>query len=294
VYISKLALVIIACYIAFISGQTYLRGRLREEIILNLQAYDTYIGNEKTYLYRMGRDNDGGYVVPNVALARSDALLGYGIADDASFEESFSKIYNKPSYGFDCSCKRVVSTNDLFTFIPECIGTTDFVYKNSNASKNVTSFKTQIDNLKLTNKPVFIKMDIEGAEFKTLPEILAQSQNVTGIVLELHFNKRILKLWKSLQLVKQLNKDFFLVHFHTNNYVKAEFKTKNISKGDKAEFKTKNISKGNIGSVIELTYINKSLVSKATKISDMDFPTALDQPNCITCEEHIYSMHFDN
>ena len=51
---------------------------------------------ETTDLIRMGRPNDGGYVIPEKIFSFCDGLLSYGINKDWSFEKDFLK--KKPKY----------------------------------------------------------------------------------------------------------------------------------------------------------------------------------------------------
>ena len=52
-------------------------------------------------LIRLGRDNDGGYIIPKIILEKCDGLLSFGINKDWSFEKDFSnydKILNVHCY----------------------------------------------------------------------------------------------------------------------------------------------------------------------------------------------------
>jgi len=40
-------------------------------------------------LIRVGKDNDGGYVIPYEIISKTDVLLSYGINKDWSFEKYF-------------------------------------------------------------------------------------------------------------------------------------------------------------------------------------------------------------
>ena len=54
-------------------------------------------------LVRIGRDNDGGYLVDKRSIISSEFLLGFGIYDDWSFEKDFIKYVDVPVVAFDAS-----------------------------------------------------------------------------------------------------------------------------------------------------------------------------------------------
>ncbi len=230
-----------------------------------LKVYSVSDESGPLVFYRHGRSNDGGYVVPEKAMSMADVLMGYGIADDNSFEEQFSDKYNKPSYGFDCGIDNIVSKNKLFAFVKQCLATDSNLYSDQISNKNISSFSSHIKDLNLEDKKVFIKMDIEGAEYEAFEDILWRASNVTGIVLEIHFWD-LITLNKAIKLLQNLHKDFLLVHVHSNNCVDDSFVTRN--------------SIGNIRNTLELTFINKSLVTSHQLSNNQKHPTDLDMPNC--------------
>jgi hypothetical protein len=59
-------------------------------------------------LVRIGRANDGGYVVDSRSVENSDILIGLGINDDWSFEEDFYSRRRVPVVAFDGSVSRSV------------------------------------------------------------------------------------------------------------------------------------------------------------------------------------------
>ena len=122
---------------------------LDEKLVSLLVSHTTFDQNGEISLYRHGKDNDGGYVVPKKALEKADVLLGYGIANDNSFEENFSNQYNKPSYGFDCGIDGIKNKNKLFTFIKECIANDSFLFKNQTSSRKITSFTQHLNHLNI-------------------------------------------------------------------------------------------------------------------------------------------------
>lgn len=249
-----------------------------EFMVEKLVAFDTYDENGPIELIRHGSLNDGGYVVPKIAFEKAEALLGYGIADDISFEEKFSDNYNKPSYGFDCGTESIEIKNPLCTFIRECIASDSFIQGNQQSSLKISRFPDQIKRLGLENKKIFLKMDIEGAEYDAFKEIYNNSSNITGIVLELHFGG-LNQMLEASYLLSRLEKDFYLVHIHANNCEMNRFSTE--------------YSKGEIPRVLEVTLINKNLVSKAEISKDQSYPRKGDSPNCPNLEDTKFEILTD-
>lgn len=241
----------------------------KEELTSLLLVNNVFDENGPLKIERFGKEYDGGYVIPIKALEQADAVLGYGIRDDISFEEMFSARFNRPSYGFDCGKDININiTNKLFTLVRECIGTDSSIdggLKNSNGK--VTSFTTELTNLNLNNKKLFVKMDIEGGEFSSFQEIMSYADNITGIAMELHILSPS-DFQKGIELLKMINKNFVLTHVHSNNCATYNYKLL---------YSAANL-KGIIPSVLELSFINKSLITKYEISNNQSHPTELDMP----------------
>jgi hypothetical protein len=235
-----------------------------EEFVSLLKKYTVYDLNGEVNLVRLGKENDGGYVVSEVSLRKAEALLGYGVNTDISFEEEFSEKYGKNSYGFDCTIDNIDIKNKLTHFVPECIKK-DGSLKVKGSELKESSFNQQLKNLNLENKKLFIKMDIEGDEYKTLYDILDKAPNITGIAMELHFDDYIDQFKEAEKLLKALSKDFYLINVHANNCAWQKFTAKNV--------------RGNILKVLQLSYVNKNLVDNAKISDDQKHPSNLDTPN---------------
>ena len=57
----------------------------------------------KCELIRLGRKNDGGYLVPKKSLAKTKIVFGFGLSDDWSFEEDFKRLSEAKIICFDRS-----------------------------------------------------------------------------------------------------------------------------------------------------------------------------------------------
>lgn len=246
--------------------ENFLYLPLNETLVSYLKVYDVRDENGSLELIRHGKDNDGGYIVATKSFTEAEALLGYGIADDNSFEDDFSLKYNKPSFGFDCGVSESKGKSEKFTFVRECIASDQFIYQNYNSNQNVNSFSNQINKLKLENKKLFVKMDIEGAEYEAFTDIFKYSKNITGIALEIHLSDGVSRQ-KAVDLLKKLSDDFILIHVHGNNCCKPSFTTIN--------------SLGAIPDVLELSFINKFLTTNATLSENQSHPLKIDQPNVL-------------
>jgi len=230
-----------------------------------LQVYNVYDINGLLELRRIGKANDGGYVICELAMQKADVIFGYGISDDISFETDAAEIYQKPSYGFDGTCPPIKSRNSLCRFIHQCIisQASTQTQKFSRKKNLFSSYEQQMNRLGVRGKKIFVKMDIEGNEYDTLPDIL-RAGNATGIVLEIHFCEDNL-IPRALSLLKMLAQDFLLVHVHGNNHADTFFTTQN--------------SVGYIPRVLELSYINKNLVDRYELSPNQTHPASIDMPN---------------
>lgn len=233
-------------------------------IVSLLKVYEVSSSEGPIQLLRIGKANDGGYVIPVAAMQKASAVLGYGISTDISFETAASSLFGLPSYGFDCTCPPVYSSLSLFHFIPQCIGSHASLV--NRPKEGFSSFSEQIEILGLQEEKLFVKMDIEGSEYETLPDILEKAPLITGIALEIHFMQDN-EIVKALDLLQRLNKDFVLIHLHGNNCC------------DLSRYFVTGNSRGMIPRVLELTYINRNLVQSYKVSPNQAHPTALDMPN---------------
>ena len=109
------------------------------------------------------------------------------------------------------------------------------------------------------SKNIFIKMDIEGAEFKVLEKLDYSKVNILGLAIEFHDIN--LKEKEFNKIIINMKKIFHIAHIHGNNYSKID----GVSK---------------FPSSVEITFINKKLVKGKIKKSEKKYPIeGLDQPN---------------
>lgn len=240
------------------------------DFISNLQVYYVSDQQEDIKLSRYGREADGGYIVADKSFEVADVVMSYGVAGETSFEEHFLKQYHKDLYAFDCGVNDVfLEPKNLFHFFSQCLATDSSLTKGQQSSGSSASFSQQITLLGLKDKNIFIKMDIEGAEYDGWKGIMPYVQHITGIAMEIHLGKED-RLNKAIQLTSDLNKHFYLLNVHGNNCPKPRHATfANIPGSD-----------DRLPVLLELTYINKNLVDHAVLSTDQTHPSRLDVPNC--------------
>jgi hypothetical protein len=182
-------------------------------------------------IIRLGRNNDGGYLVIENE-KKYKYLLSFGISDDVSFEVDFS---NKHS---DC---KIFCFDPTIDYIPQTIAQAKF-YKIGLDSKTGGNYMNISDILKLVGierydySNTFLKIDIEGYEWPVLND--RQSFNIfcnfDQIAIEFHFKylvkaQRILLpfiLVKRALIIKRLMNNFKSFNLHANNCAGSKAYTK--------------------------------------------------------------------
>ncbi len=212
-------------------------------------------------LVRLGRNNDGGYLVSQADIAKTDFLIGLGINDDWSFESDFTKINNVPVHAYDGSLnfkfwmkhwKKLIPFKIFFSGKNKHIK--KFVGINTTGDEHCT-LSSILDNIDSQN--IFLKIDIEGSEYRIFDEIIANQNRITGVALELHDCD--LHLDRIERFIKTF--DLKLVHIHANN-------CDHIKLDDESP------------TALELTF------SKHGKLADIAYlPHKLDMPNRTSAPE---------
>lgn len=197
-------------------------------------------------IIRLGKDNDGGYLVNQQDILKSKKLLSLGVGDDVSFEKDFMAINNCPIVAFDGTINPDQEFVKNFYF-----GDKQFINKNIGTKEGEVSFKSI-----LGEQDVFLKCDIEEHEYDILNDIIIHSKQFTGIAMEFHNINGKDHFNELLNFIAKV--ELKLVHVHVNNwfYYKTE--------------------QGCIPDVIELTFTSSDNVILDDNIK---FPHKLDMSN---------------
>ena len=215
---------------------------------------------------RIGRENDGGYLICNIPNVKYDLILCGGINDDTSFEDDL--LNRNPlltCYGFDGTINTSPSNNVRFNFIKKNIAA-----QNTDTTANLHSYLEKYNN-------IIVKMDIEGGEFDWLNSLTTDHMNnISQMVIEFHFIQPYgTPLTKErLSIFKNINKTHTLLNFHGNN---------------NAGIQNKDYLGYEIPAVFECLYVNKKYITKDLELNNELIPLPLDQVN----NKSLSDIHID-
>ena len=198
---------------------------------------------------RVGRPFDGGYVVPRSALMAADQMISIGINDDWSFERASAGLNPalrlvgvdatttawyvvrrglrfRVEYSLAWLTGRLAKREFLKTRMPSVFEFWRFWAKHTLIPKmlslraSATTVRLQdLMTMASANGPqsrVFLKIDIEGAEFALLDDIVSAGPRLTGLAMELHdlpaHREQVTRFFAALQ------PHLVLVHLHANTY----------------------------------------------------------------------------
>ncbi len=227
-------------------------------------------------LVRLGSDGDGGYLVVKQDVENADILISLGICDDWSFEDAFLKVNNVPLEAFDGS----ISLYDLFKMLIKsslqffnlkrlfhsifALSTYNLFFSGSkrhhkyfvgyDKKPNFVSLKSIFDKHVVADQRAFLKIDIEGWEYRILDDLIAVADRLSGLVIEFHDVD--LHIGTIKRFVDEL--PLGVAHVHCNNFA--------------------DVNPSQTPLVIEVTFSDPNRSSEG----DLSFPHELDAPNNVT------------
>ena len=225
-------------------------------------------------LLRLGKNNDGGYLVCKNNIEQSDCLVSFGISNDFSFEKQFKKFNSVKIFAYDPTVTNNFFLKEFIMLFLKCNFISLF-----KSIKNFFDFKKffNMNDNKLflkkigkggsvylehipfneiiksceENKNIFFKIDIEGSEYRILNDLIKFMDRIEGLTIEFHDVD--INMDKVLNFINKFN--LKLIHIHANSW-----STHGLN---------------DIPSSIELSFSKKPILLN----NNITFPHNLDQKN---------------
>lgn len=210
--------------------------------------------NKDCELIRVGRNNDGGYLMLD-DFSSCKIAYSFGISDDISWDND---IANKSIdvFQYDPTIFNIPEYNDRFHFFKVGIAGAD------NFEIHMLTLETILKINGHDNKQnMILKMDVEGAEWECIESTPEDVFNkFDQLVFEMHGITDESNRTKIVSSIKKISRTHQLVWIHGNNYSKAEQADGII-----------------VPDCIEVLYLNRQ--KYCFESSSCVFPYELDQPN---------------
>ncbi len=218
---------------------------------------------------RMGCSGDGGYVIMDHKNLSETVLYSYGIEDNDSFDQHYHKHTGANVRQYDFSIDPPPQRQG-FSFTQEGIS--------HEKTENCDTFESHIARNSDQDRRIFLKMDVEGAEWLTflnMPEhILLQCNQ---IAIEVHDLSGLgvntmypqVSLEQKIAVMEKITQHFHCWNVHANNYASMF-----IVDGYK------------VPDVMEMTFVNKHLHPGGQLATDL-FPTPYDQACHARMQDHV-------
>jgi len=216
---------------------------------------------------RLGVNTDGGYVIGDLDEPNYDCYISAGIGNEDSFSVDFIEKYNMNEYNsfaFD-------GTQENYPY--QYTHKIHFIKKNINNYND--NFNTNLDYLINKYDNIFLKMDIEGWEYRWLLSLDGNKlSKFKQIVIEFHGITDDGWGWSNNHkktCLAKLAYTHYIIHAHGNN-------NKFVLNG--------------IPDVLELTFINKKYFKSIPELNKQNLPIEnLDFKNCIHNDEIILNHY---
>jgi len=244
-------------------------------------------------LIRIGRNNDGGYTVPEDLMKKVSTLISYGYGNDFSFERDFLKLNTSASVVlFDNQASLPNITLEFFTSVMQRIFKAASYHHPKKNLRNLSTFiqliytprlkynkrkvvalgavgrnEIVVDQTLPRDKKFALKIDIEGAEYACLKEIFKARNLPLVLVVEFHEISKHQEDFR--ELLSFLKSKFLLVNTHFNNFGQVL---------------------GGIPQIIEMTFIARLDIGNDF-VPSSRIPSTIDQVNCVRKKEIVWEFN---
>lgn len=236
-------------------------------------------------MVRLGSDCDGGYVVPQDKISEIDGVLSFGIDQNWTFEAYLRSIRPEITlHAYDHTIHERQFYRDARTAWLRLFGLRGSWRQVQEKAQKLKSFRKTFfggachfrekisDRVSGSGQAdlstafqrmgacrnILMKMDIEGDEYRVLPDLILHARKIAVLVIEFHDTSVYRLTFRSCILA--LRNHFYLAHLHANN--------------------AGGLAKDGLPELLELTFVRGRPRSKQ-KIQSLPIQ-GLDQPNLPT------------
>jgi hypothetical protein len=173
-------------------------------------------------LVRLGKDNDGGYLVNSCDIEKTQQLVSFGMGEDWSLEEDFCLRQNcsLSVYDGNVNPEKFRNFQDYQNFFTD---NKKHFRQNVGPGPGVVAIQDII-----VDPLTFLKCDIEGNEYDILESLINLRQKLSGIIIEFHNINDHKNYNRMTNFIAKIGMP--LVHAHVNNYF--YYKTNNTAVPD--------------------------------------------------------------
>ena len=189
-------------------------------------------------LRRLGAAHAGGYVVPMGAVQRSKHLISLGLPLDWTFEKHF--LQHNPAVCIHCYdhsiTGRAIAVDSAKNFLRMLVGPSkkrwqravkyfsywSFFRGRIHHHQNRVWYNHESDSVTMRDVfseaghgEVFLKLDIDGSEYRLLSDILEFQDRIDAMVIEFHDIDIMADQFDDA--IAQIRQNFYVVHVHGNN-----------------------------------------------------------------------------
>ena len=248
-------------------------------------------------MIHVGKKGDGGYVLPSSVVGQVDAVVSFGVGWDWSFEESLARIPRLKNVSIQAYDHTVGSEAYLLNAFKGVLG----FLAGRNSRKDVTArlaeyldyrrffsgrhihyrervwdfarnrtdvtVETAFHRL-LNAGHVLLKVDIDGAEYRVISDILKYSDRIDLMLFEFHGTWHLRSIFE--MHVRNILAYFNIVHIHGNNYG--------------------GIAADGLPDALEITFANKRFPTTGALRNHLPIP-GLDFPNVPSRPEVVMDFH---
>lgn len=208
---------------------------------------------------RMGSDADGGYILSERVVPASQGMLSLGVGDNWTFDQAWrDEKPNDVIHSYDGTIDINRMSAEKQESYHRCFqGLTRHYTENAGKTSRpgVVSFPDMLERLGVDQ--IYLKMDIEGAEYHLADDIYANAHRITGMVIEYHYTCKFRDMF--LEQMRKYNERFHIIHVHHNNGC--------------------SLCEDKFPNVLEFSFLRRDLYDGPVVQRFESYLPALDQPN---------------